>query len=167
MARRRDHRQTSEPGQAPPLPLPVRFNARYRAIDGWLRRRPALLWPAAVAVVIGLTLARTFPLTALLPLGGIAMLTAAGLALGLSTLGLLGGLSLAAWAAWSPLGDLALARLVGATAAVPATATIVAPVALFLLLAGAAWWLARRHGWDLRGSFAVILAIALALAPTG
>jgi hypothetical protein len=33
------------------------------------------------------------------------------------------------------------------------------------MLAGTNWWFARRHGWDLRGSFAITLSLALCLAP--
>ncbi len=165
MAPRRDHRQVSEP--APPMPLPVRFNARYRGFDAWLRRHPVLLAGCALALIAGITLARTFPLTAFLPLGGIAVLAAVALALGLFTLGPLAGLAAALWAAWSPLGDLALARLLDVAAPPPPLATIAGPVGLFLLLAGASVWSARRHGWDLRGSFAVALSLALGLAPMG
>lgn len=162
MARQRDRRQAAEPTQRP---LPVRFNARYRGFDAWLRAHPPVLGGAALMLAAGITLARTFPLTAPLALGGIALLICAALALGLFTLGPLGALAMAMWTAWSPLAELALARLVGVPAAPPAIATIAAPLALFLLLAGANWWFARRHGWDLRGSFAVSLAIALCLAP--
>lgn len=160
---RRDHRLPSDP--TPPLPLPVRFNARYRAFDTWLRGHPAILAGVCLALVVAITLVRTFPLTALQPLGGVALLAAAAAAMGLAALGPLGGLAAALWAVWSPLGDLVLAWLIGIAPSSPAAATIVAPAALFLILAGSSWWLARRHGWDLRGSFALALSLALCLAP--
>lgn len=163
MARRRDHRQISEP--APRLPLPVRFNALYRRVDRWLRGHPKILAFASLALIIAITLTRTFPLTALLPLGGTAVLVALALALGFVTLGPLGGPAMALWAAWSPLGEIVLAKLLGVVQPAPAIAAIAAPVALFLMLAGTNWWFVRRHGWDLRGSFAVTLCLALCLAP--
>lgn len=163
MARRRDLGQPAEPAEQ--QPLPVRFNARYRSVDAWLRGRPLVLGGAALVLVIAITLTRTFPLTALLPLGGIAMLVAVALGLGLFTLGPLAGLAVALWAPWSPLGDTLLRRTLGLAPPPAVMATIAAPVALFVLLAATNWWFARRHGWDLRGSFAVSLALALGLAP--
>ncbi len=160
---RPDHRQPA--AAAPPLPLPARFNARYRRFDSWLRGRPAILGATCIVLIIATTLVRTFPLTALLPLGGMAMLAAAALALGFAALGPLGALATALWAVWSPLGDLTLGWLLGVAPSAPVAATIAAPAALFVALAGANWWFARRHGWDLRGSFAVALSLALSLAP--
>ncbi len=181
MARRRDHgqkqsgapagrspapRQPAPRQPTPPLPAPVRFNAAYRRLDAGLRRRPALLAVAALAVTVGITLARTFPLTAAAPLGGIAVLTLVGLVLGFVALGPLGAAAVAGWIAFSGLGDRMLAWTIGADAPQMVVATIAAPVALFLFLSAASWWTARHQGWDLRGSFAVALAVALALAPT-
>ncbi len=168
MARRRDHSHT--PARAParpaqPLPAPVRFNAAYRRFDGWLRRRPALLAVLAMVLIAGITLVRTFPLTAGPALGAVALLTAAGLALGFATLGALGAAAAAGWIAFAGPGDKVLAWSIGIDAPPAAIAPIAAPIALFLFLSASSWWAARRHGWDLRGSFAAALAIAFALAP--
>jgi len=172
MARRRDHGHAqaraparSAPAQPSPLPAPVRFNAAYRRFDGWLRRRPALLAVLTLVLVAGITLVRTFPLTAGPALGAIALLTAVGLALGFATLGVLGAVAAAGWIAFSGLGDKVLAWTIGIDAPQAAIAPIAAPIALFLFLSASSWWTARRHGWDLRGSFAAALAIAFALAP--